>query len=172
VLGDMQPPDTLTATLPLFHVGGTVFLRPQQPSCRQWACSSCRPAGLRNPAMVPGLLALVAAIRRHARGAVPTSVGAVLDVPLDGADLAPCAPASAAPRRCRRRRASASAGHGRDLHEVYGMTEASGLIAIDPRRRAAARARSAGPCLHRGGVRRLEAERRPRRGRATPTRSA
>ena len=53
VLGDMRPSDTLTATLPLFHVGGTI-------SCRLSAFMAgvglliMSPGGLRNPAMVQG----------------------------------------------------------------------------------------------------------------------
>jgi len=66
-------------------------------------------------------------------GAVPTSVGAVLDVPLDGADISAvragfCGAALLPPAVGERFRQVT----GRGLFEVYGMTEASGLIAIDP----------------------------------------
>ena len=91
VLADMRSTDTLTATLPLFHVGATLV------------------------------------------GAVPTSVGAVLDVPLDGADISAvragfCGAALLPPAVGERFRQVT----GRGLFEVYDMTEASGLIAIDP----------------------------------------
>jgi fatty-acyl-CoA synthase len=131
-LGDLRPTDTLTATLPLFHVGGTIF-------CGLSAFMAgvgllvMSPGGLRNPAMVQGYWRLAARHGATLVGAVPTSVGAVLEVPLDGADLSAvragfCGAAllpTAVGERFRQLL-------GRGLFEVYGMTEASGLIAIDP----------------------------------------
>ena len=132
VLGDMRPSDTLTATLPLFHVGGTIF-------CALSAFMAgigllvMSPGGLRNPAMVQGFWHLVAQHGATLVGAVPTSVGAVLEVPLDGADLGAvragfCGAASLPTAVGERFRQVTGCG----LFEVYGMTEASGLIAIDP----------------------------------------
>ena len=132
VLGDMRPTDTLTATLPLFHVGGTIF-------CGLSAFLAgvglliMSPAGLRNPAMVQGFWRLASQYRATLVGAVPTSMGAVLEVPLDGADISAvragfCGAASL-PTTVRERFRQVT---GRGLYEVYGMTEASGLIAIDP----------------------------------------
>lgn len=132
VLGDMRPSDTLTATLPLFHVGGTVF-------CALSAFMAgtgilvMSPGGLRTPAMVQGFWRLVGQYRATLVGAVPTSMGAVLEVPIEGADLGSvragfCGAASLPPAVGERFRQVT----GRGLFEVYGMTEASGLIAIDP----------------------------------------
>ena len=132
VLGDMRPTDTLTATLPLFHVGGTIF-------CGLSAFMAgvglliMSPSGLRNPAMVQGFWRLANRYGATLVGAVPTSVGAVLEVPLDGVDLAGvragfCGAASLPPAVGERFRNVT----GRGLFEVYGMTEASGLVAIDP----------------------------------------
>jgi fatty-acyl-CoA synthase len=132
VLGDMRPTDTLTATLPLFHVGGTIF-------CGLSAFMAgvglliMSPGGLRNPAMVQGFWRLAGQYGATLLGAVPTSMGAVLEVPLDGADIAAaragfCGAASLPPAVGARFRQVT----GRGLFEVYGMTEASGLIAIDP----------------------------------------
>jgi acyl-CoA synthetase (AMP-forming)/AMP-acid ligase II len=45
------------------------------------------PAGLRNPAMVQGFWRLVAQYKATAVAGVPTSIGAILEVPLDGADI-------------------------------------------------------------------------------------
>ena len=132
VLGDMRPTDTLTATLPLFHVGGTIF-------CALSAFMAgtglliMSPGGLRNPAMVQGFWRLSSQYGATLVGAVPTAMGAVLESPLDGADLGAvragfCGAASLPPAvgdRFRR-----VTGHG--LHEIFGMTEASGLVAIDP----------------------------------------
>ena len=132
VLGDMRASDTLTATLPLFHVGGTIF-------CGLSAFMAgvgllvMSPGGLRTPAMVQGFWRLVAQHGATLVGAVPTSVGAVLDVPLAGADIRAvragfCGAALLPPAIGERFRQVT----GRGLYEVYGMTEASGLIAIDP----------------------------------------
>jgi fatty-acyl-CoA synthase len=132
VLADMRPSDTLTATLPLFHVGGTIF-------CALSAFMAgvglliMSPSGLRNQAMVQGFWRLAAQHGATLVGAVPTSVGAVLEVPLDGADIGAvragfCGAASLPPAVGERFRHVT----GRGLYEVYGMTEASGLIALDP----------------------------------------
>jgi len=91
------------------------------------------PGGLRNPAMVQGFWRLVGQHRATLVGAVPTSVGAVLDSPMQPTDVASVRAGftgaaslpAAVGTRFRERT-------DRDLHEVYGMTEASGLIAIDP----------------------------------------
>ncbi len=131
-LGDMRASDTLTATLPLFHVGGTIF-------CGLSAFMAgtgllvMSPGGLRTPAMVSGFWRLVAQHGATLVGAVPTSVGAVLEVPLAGADISAvragfCGAALLPPAVGERFRQVT----GRGLFEVYGMTEASGLIAADP----------------------------------------
>jgi fatty-acyl-CoA synthase len=83
--------------------------------------------------MVRGCWRIVAQHGATLVGGVPTSVGAVLDVPLEGADLSRvragfCGAASLPPAVASRFRQVV----GRGLYEVYGMTEASGLIAIDP----------------------------------------
>lgn len=132
VLGDMSATDKLTATLPLFHVGGTIF-------CALSAFMAgvtiliMSPGGLRTPAMVKGFWRLVARYRATMIGAVPTSVGAVLEVPIEGADLSGvragfCGAASLPISVGERFREMV----GRGLFEVYGMTESSGLIAMDP----------------------------------------
>ncbi|MGJ7509721.1 AMP-binding protein [Variovorax sp. GT1P44] len=131
ILGDMRPTDTLTATLPLFHVGGTIF-------CGLSAFMAgiglliMSPGGLRNPAMVQGFWRLAGQYGATLVGAVPTSVGALLDVPLGDADISAvragfCGAASLPTTVGERFRQVT----GRGLFEVYGMTEASGLIAID-----------------------------------------
>lgn len=132
VLGDMRPTDTLTATLPLFHVGGTIFCALSM-FMAGGGLLIMSPSGLRNPAMVQGFWRLSAKYGATLVGAVPTSVGAVLQVPLDGADLSAvragfCGAAPLPPAVGERFRQVT----GRGLFEVYGMTEASGLIAIDP----------------------------------------
>ena len=131
VLGDMRPSDTLTANLPLFHAGGTIFC-----SLSVFMAGAgllvMSPAGLRNPAMVQGFWRLAAQYRATLVGAVPTSMGAVLEVPLNGADIsavrAGFTGAASIPPAVAERFHQVT---DRNLHEVYGMTEASGLIAVD-----------------------------------------
>ena len=132
VLGDMRAHDSVTATLPLFHVGGTIYgsLSAFMAGMELLVMS---PAGMRNPAMVHGFWRLVAQHRATRIGAVPTSLGAVLEVPLASADIsavrAGFTGAASLPPAVGARFRQVT---GRPLHEVYGMTEASGLIAIDP----------------------------------------
>lgn len=131
MLGDMRPSDTLTATLPLFHVGGTIFCA-LSAFMAGMGLLIMSPGGLRNPAMVQGYWRLSAQYGATLVGAVPTSVGAVLDVPLAGVDLhtvrAGFCGAASLPAAVGERFRQVT---GRGLFEVYGMTEASGLIAID-----------------------------------------
>jgi fatty-acyl-CoA synthase len=132
LLGAMRASDTATATLPMFHVGGTIYgsLSAFMAGTNLLVMS---PTGLRSPAMVRGFWRLVAQHGVTRLGAVPTSIGAVLEVPLAGADLGrvrfgSTGAASLPPALGLRFREVT----GRRLHEVYGMTEASGLIAIHP----------------------------------------
>lgn len=131
-LGDMRPTDTLTATLPLFHVAGTIFcgLSAFMAGLELLVMS---PSGLRSPAMVQGFWRLVAQYKATLVGSVPTAVGAALEVPLDGADIscvrAGLTGAALLPPAVGERFRQVT---GTNLFEVYGMTEASGLLSIDP----------------------------------------
>ncbi|MBS0447616.1 MAG: AMP-binding protein [Proteobacteria bacterium] len=131
MLGDFRATDTLTATLPLFHVGGTIFcgLSAFMAGVSLLVMS---PSGLRNPAMVQGFWRLAGRYEATLVGAVPTSIGAVLDVPPAAGDLATVRAgftgAASLPAAVGERFREVT---DRGLFEVYGMTEASGLIAID-----------------------------------------
>ncbi|CAN5277588.1 acyl-CoA synthetase [soil metagenome] len=124
--------DVLTATFPLFHVAGTI-------ACGLAAFMGgvellvMSPGGLRNPAMVQGFWRLVAQYKATLVAGVPTSMGAVLEVALNGADIskvrAGITGAALLPPAVGERFRQVT---GRNLFEVYGMTEASGLIAYDP----------------------------------------
>ena len=127
----LEDPTALTATLPLFHVGGTIFcgLSGFMAGIELIVMS---PSGLRNPAMVKGFWRIAHRYGATLVGAVPTAVGAVLEVPLDGVPLENvragfCGAASLPPAVGARFREVVQRG----LHEVYGMTEASGIIAVD-----------------------------------------
>ncbi len=131
-IGDYRADDVLTGTFPLFHVAGTI-------ACGLGAFLAgmellvMSPGGLRTPAMVQGFWRLVAQYRATLVGGVPTSMGAVLEVPLDGADIsavrAGITGAALLPPAVGQRFHQVTGCH---LYEVYGMTEASGLIAYDP----------------------------------------
>jgi fatty-acyl-CoA synthase len=131
-LAGMRKGDVLTGTLPLFHVGGTIFCA-LSVFMAGTELVIMSPGGMRNPAMVNRYWHICERYGVTLAGAVPTSVGAVLEVPVGGADISKiragfCGAASlplAVGERFRQ-------VTGVNLYEVYGMTEASGLIAIDP----------------------------------------
>ena len=131
-LAHLSEEDVLTANLPLFHVGGTIFC-----SLSLFLTGAnvvvMSPSGMRNPAMVAGFWRIAEQYGATLVGGVPTSMGAALEVPVDAADLRKvkagfCGAASLPAAVGERFRQVL----GKSLHEVYGMTEASGIISIDP----------------------------------------
>ncbi|MGZ5786803.1 MAG: acyl-CoA synthetase [Ramlibacter sp.] len=131
-LAGMRPGDVLTASLPLFHVGGTIFcgLSSFMAGIELIVMS---PGGMRNPAMVSQFWHICERYGVTLAGAVPTSIGAVLEVPVGDADIrkirAGFCGAASLPLAVGERFRQVT---GVNLYEVYGMTEASGLICIDP----------------------------------------
>ena len=128
------PNDILTATLPLFHVAGTIVsgLSAFMGGVELVVMS---PAGLRNPAIVEGFWRLVAKHKATLVGGVPTAVGSVLQVPVGDHDIsslrAGLTGAALLPPAIGDRFREVT---GRNLYEILGMTEASGLVSIDPLR--------------------------------------
>lgn len=124
--------DVLTATLPLFHVAGTIVagLSAFMAGVELVVMS---PAGLRNPAIVQGFWRLVAQYKATLVGGVPTAIGAVLQVPVEDNDIsclrAGLTGAALLPPAVGARFKDVT---GRTLHEILGMTESSGLVSIDP----------------------------------------
>jgi fatty-acyl-CoA synthase len=124
--------DILTATFPLFHVAGTIVagLSVFMASAQMLIMS---PAGLRNPAIVEGFWRLTAQYKATLVAGVPTALGAVLQTRVGECDIsavrAGLTGAALLPP---------AVGHqftevtGCTLFEILGMTEASGLISIDP----------------------------------------
>ena len=124
--------DVLTATLPLFHVAGTIVagLSAFMAGVELIVMS---PAGLRNPAIVQGFWRLVAQHKATLVGGVPTAIGAVLQIPVEDNDLsslrAGLTGAALLPPAVGARFKEVT---GRTLYEILGMTESSGLVSIDP----------------------------------------
>jgi fatty-acyl-CoA synthase len=124
--------DVLTATFPLFHVAGTivagisVFMVGAQMVIMS-------PAGLRNPAIIEGFWRLTAQHKATLVAGVPTAIGAVLQTPVGDHDIstvrAGLTGAALLPPAVGRRFKDVT---GCTLFEILGMTEASGLISIDP----------------------------------------
>lgn len=131
VMLHLSEQDTLTNGFPLFHVAGTIagslsfFMTGAQVLILS-------PAGLRNPAMIQSFWKIVEKYRVTIIAAVPTAIGALVEVTLHGADLSHvrygiCGAASM-PRAVAERFEQLT---GKKLHEILGMTESAGLIAID-----------------------------------------
>lgn len=124
--------DTMTATLPLFHVAGTIVggLSAFMAGVELVVMS---PSGLRNPAIVKGFWRLVAQHKVTMVGGVPTALGAVLQVPVGDNDISALRTgltgAALLPPAVGARFKDVTGCH---LHEILGMTESSGLVSIDP----------------------------------------
>lgn len=132
VMCGYTPNDVVTATFPLFHVAGTIVAG---ISCFMAGLELLvmTPAGLRNPAVVDGFWRLVADHKVTLVAGVPTALGAVLQTPLEDNDIsavrAGLTGASLLPPAVANRFKEVT---GSTLFEILGMTEASGLISIDP----------------------------------------
>ena len=124
--------DILTATLPLFHVAGTIVagLSAFMAGVELVIMS---PGGLRNPAIIEGFWRLVSQHNVTIVGGVPTAISAVLQVPVGDNDIsrvrAGLTGAALLPPAVGARFKDVT---GCTLHEILGMTESSGLVSIDP----------------------------------------
>lgn len=124
--------DIMTATLPLFHVAGTIVagLSAFMAGVELVVMS---PSGLRNPAIVEGFWRLVAQHKVTLVGGVPTAIGALLQVPVGDNDISTIRTgltgAALLPPAVGTRFKEVTGSH---LHEILGMTESSGLVSIDP----------------------------------------
>ncbi|HTT03199.1 MAG TPA: AMP-binding protein [Steroidobacteraceae bacterium] len=131
VLRDLRASDVVNGSLPLFHSGGTIMgsLCPFMAGAHVLLMS---PAGLRNPAMVAAFWRIAAHYRLSWACGVPTSFAAVLEVPIEDADLSALrggsTGAATLPSAVGERFRELT---GRTLYQGYGMTEAAGLIAVE-----------------------------------------
>lgn len=131
VMQDLDETDVILNALPMFHVAATI-------SCglsffiAGAGLVVLSPAGLRNPAMVANYWRLAARHRATVIGGVPTALAALINVPVD-ADLSTVrysiAGAASLPRAVAE---TFEAMTGTHIHEILGMTEAGGLVALLP----------------------------------------
>ncbi len=124
--------DIITATFPMFHVAGTVIMGIGAflSGSEQLLMS---PAGLRNSTMVTQFWRICERYKVTLAGGVPTSIGALVETPVDGADISSirCGFTGAASLPVATRE-KFIAVISKPLNEVYGMSEASGLITSNP----------------------------------------
>jgi fatty-acyl-CoA synthase len=126
---DFTPHTRIVNGLPLFHVAGSLLIG-LSPLAAAGELVLPTAAGLRHPQVVAQHWQLVEKYRPTIVGGIPTSLVALLDVPAEGSDIGSvifCATGgaplpSAVAREFEKR-------FGLPVHEIYGMTECSGLIA-------------------------------------------
>ena len=124
--------DILTGTLPLFHVAGTIVggLSAFMAGVEILIMS---PAGLRNPTIVSEFWRIVSDHKVTIIAGVPTALGAVLQIPVGDNNISSVRKgftgAALLPPAIGKSFKELTGGH---LYEILGMTEASGLISIDP----------------------------------------
>ena len=130
---NLGPDDVVTGTLPMFHVAGTILM-----GISTFLAGAelllMSPAGLRNPTMVAQFWRICERYGVTIAGGVPTSITAITEVPVDDdvdlsslrSGLTGASPLPVAVRE------KFNAVTGKPLNEIYGMTEASGLISCNP----------------------------------------
>jgi fatty-acyl-CoA synthase len=131
VMQDLDAGDVIANGLPMFHVAATI-------SCglsffiAGASLLMLSPGGMRNPAVVANYWRIVARHRATVIGGVPTALAALVNVPVD-ADLSAVrysiSGAASLPRALAERFEAVT---GTRIHEILGMTEAGGLVALDP----------------------------------------
>jgi fatty-acyl-CoA synthase len=131
-LMNLEPSDVVTGTLPMFHVAGTILVG-ISTFIAGTEVVLMSPSGLRNPAMVANFWRICERYGVTVAGGVPTSIGAIALVPVDGADISSLRSgltgASSLPVSVREQFETIT---GIQLKEILGMTEASGLISCNP----------------------------------------
>ncbi|MCC2632748.1 MAG: hypothetical protein K0S48_634 [Ramlibacter sp.] len=124
--------DVLVNGLPMFHVASAIF-----SSLAMFVAGAevviLSPAGFRNPRIVADYWRIVSRTGATLAGGVPTALAAVVKSDIKDVDLgklrANFCGASLMPRGVAEQVESLT---GKHLREVYGMTEAGGVICVDP----------------------------------------
>jgi fatty-acyl-CoA synthase len=131
VLYDLGETDKLTNSLPLFHVGGAISVG---LSCFLAGANVIvmSPSGMRNPLMVRNFWRIVARTGATVIGGVPTALAALLNVAVD-ADISSArftiTGASMLPRAVGEKIQAMTVTR---IHEIIGMTETAGVLAVAP----------------------------------------
>jgi len=129
---DFRRGDRCMVTLPLFHVGG-LFCTVAPGLSAGSTMFIPGPAGARDPALVTNFWKIVEKYRISIAGNVPTTLGAIADVPVGECDVSTLrvtpTGASICPAEIERRYLAAWGGPC--VQQVYGMTELAGAIAHD-----------------------------------------
>jgi len=126
------PDDVIVNGLPMFHVAGTIFC-----GLAMFVAGAevviLTPSGFRNPRVVADFWRIVERTGARMVGGVPTSLSAVVKVDPGDADFSRVrtnfAGASLLPRGAAEQMERIT---GKPIREVYGMTEAGGVICVDP----------------------------------------
>ncbi|VWX61632.1 Acyl-CoA synthetase [Burkholderiales bacterium 8X] len=125
-----RPGNTLLMGLPLFHVGGALT-QGLQHLCAGGTLVVLSAAGWRNKAAMPNIWKLVERYKPELLGGVPTILGAVLNVPMEGRDVSSVAKATGGGSAIPVPIADAYQHRfGIPILETYGMTEASSCHTI------------------------------------------
>jgi fatty-acyl-CoA synthase len=129
---DFRRGDRAMVALPLFHVGG-LFCTVAPGLLAGSTLFLPGPAGARDPALVSNFWRIIEKYRISIAGAVPTTLGAIADVPVGGCDISTLrvavTGASICPPEIERRYLAAWGGPC--VQQVYGMTELAGAITHD-----------------------------------------
>jgi fatty-acyl-CoA synthase len=129
---DARKGDRLIVPLPLFHVGG-LFVGMGTCLASGATLVIAGPAGARDPAFVTQYWKLIEKYRITHAGGVPTTLGAVADVPVDDCDVSSLrvsiVGASICPPEVDRRYRARWGGPC--IQQIYGMTELAGGITHD-----------------------------------------
>ena len=134
---ELKSEDRFFSPLPLFHIAGAIV-----GGLAPFLSGTCvlmpSPQGLRDPKMTEQVWNLLDREKATMIVAVPTSLAALTQVPLDGADLSTLdyvlTGTAPLPDEIGRRFTALT---GKPIHTGYGMTETSGVIAYAPRSSAA-----------------------------------
>jgi|TARA_R110002110_G_scaffold281407_1_gene496006 fatty-acyl-CoA synthase len=129
---NLGPDDVLTGTSPMFHVAGTILM-----GISTFLAGSeivlMSPSGMRNPAMVTNFWQICERYGDTLAFGVPTAIGAITGVPLSGVDISSVRGGLTGAASLRVAvREKFEAVTGTRLNEIYGMTEASGIISCKP----------------------------------------
>jgi fatty-acyl-CoA synthase len=133
MLADMTENDVLLCGLPLFHVNG-VFVTGLAPFSRGAKVVMLSPRGYRDPSVAKNFFKIVDHYKATFFSAVPTFYAALMQVPLEGADVSSLryAICGAAPMPVELFRGFEKK-FGMKILEGYGLTEGTCASSINPR---------------------------------------